>query len=68
MPGVDLKRLIKAHKKVKADKSKYRLHAACLRKEGMDIREISRNGDCLDGEGAADCRLLGPPLNVDNGP
>ena len=42
MPGVDLKRLIKAHEEEKADKSKYRLHAARLRKEGKSIREISR--------------------------
>ena len=42
MPGVGLKRLIKAHEKEKAGKSKYRLHAARLRKEGKSIREISR--------------------------
>ena len=42
MPGVGLKRLIKAHEKKKAGKSKYRLHAARLRKEGKSIREISR--------------------------
>ena len=42
MPGVGLKRLIKAHDKKKAGKSKYRLHAARLRKEGKSIREISR--------------------------
>ena len=40
MPGVGLKRLIKAHEK--AGKSKYQLHAARLRKEGRGIREISR--------------------------
>ena len=33
MPGVGLKRLIKAHGKEKAGKSKYRLHAARLRKD-----------------------------------
>ena len=42
MPRVGLKRLIKAHEKEKAGKSKYRLHAARLRKEGKGIREISR--------------------------
>ena len=41
MPGVGLKRLIKAHEE-KAGKSKYKLHAARLRKEGKSIREISR--------------------------
>ena len=34
MPWVSLKRLINTHKKEKAGKSKYRLHAAYLRKEG----------------------------------
>ena len=42
MPSVSLKGLTKAHKKEKAGKSKYRLHAALLRKEGKDIRKISR--------------------------
>ena len=42
MPGVGLKRLIKVHEEEKAGKSKYRLHAARLRKEGKSIREISR--------------------------
>ena len=42
MPGVGLKRLATAHGKEKAGKSKYRLHAARLRKEGNGIREISR--------------------------
>ncbi len=42
MPWIGLKRLIKAHEKEKADKSKYRLHAAHLRKEGKSIREILR--------------------------
>ena len=42
MPGVGLKRLIKVHEEEKAGKSKYRLHAARLRKEGMCIRKISR--------------------------
>ena len=42
MPRVGLRRLIKAHKKEKANKSKYRLHAARLRKEDRGIREISR--------------------------
>ena len=42
MPRVSLKRLTKAHKKEKAGKSKYRLHAALLRKEGKSIRKISR--------------------------
>ena len=42
MPGVSLKRLAKAHEKEKPGKSKYRLHAARLRKEGRGIREISR--------------------------
>ena len=42
MPGAGLKRLIKAHEKEKAGKSKYRLHAVYLRKEGKSIREISR--------------------------
>ena len=42
MPGVSLKRLTKAHEKEEADKYKYRLHAARLRKEGKGIREISR--------------------------
>ena len=42
MPWISLKKLAKAHEKEKADKSKYRLHAARLRKEGRGIREISR--------------------------
>ena len=42
MPRISLKRLIKAHEKEKAGMSKYRLHAARLRKEGKDIREIAR--------------------------
>ena len=42
MPGVNLERLAGAHQKEKAGKSKYRLHAARLRKEGRGIREISR--------------------------
>ena len=42
MPWLSLKRLIKAHEMEKAGKSKYRLHAARLRKEGKSIREISR--------------------------
>ena len=42
MPSVSLEGLTKAHKKEKAGKSKYRLHAALLRKEGKDIRKISR--------------------------
>ena len=42
MPRVSLKRLTKAHKKEKAGKSKYRLRAALLRKEGKGIRKISR--------------------------
>ena len=42
MPRVSLKRLTGAHKKEKAGKSKYRLHAARLRKEGRGIRKISR--------------------------
>ena len=41
MPVVSLKRLIKAHEK-KVGKSKYRLHAARLIKEGKSILEISR--------------------------
>ena len=41
MPRVSLKRLTKVHKKEKAGKSKYRLHAALLRKEGKGIRKIS---------------------------
>ena len=42
MPRVGLKRLTGAHKKEKAGKSKYRLHAALLRKEGRGIRKTSR--------------------------
>ena len=42
MPGVGLKRLIKAHEMEKTGKSKYRLHAARLRKEGRGILEIWR--------------------------
>ena len=42
MPGVSLRRLTKAHKKEKAGKPKYMLHAALLRKEGKSIRKISR--------------------------
>ena len=38
MPEVGLKRLTKAHRKMKPGKSKYRLHAARLRKEGRGIR------------------------------
>ena len=42
MPWISLRRLVKAYKKEKAGKSKYRLHAARLRKEDKGIREISR--------------------------
>ena len=42
MPKASLKRLTGAHKKEMAGKSKYKLHAARIRKEGRGIREISR--------------------------
>lgn len=46
MPGVDLKRLAKAHEKEKVGKSKYRLYAARLRKEGRTSGRYRRCWMC----------------------